>query len=138
MGYDVPPFASMTDFKIWDQVEPPKGTVYHYPIRPSRHQQSWIACAPAPPEIAVQISNRGIVPAMLAKLQSGRRSSRCRTGRRMSWKVSSGKRLIVERSDMRIAAYHLTMHPLPIWPLEKAGCSPWANRGSKPVVALEL
>ena len=71
MGYDVPPFASMTDFKIWDQVEPPKGTVYHYPIRPSHHQQSWIACAPAPPEIAVQISNRGTLPTMLAKLQSG-------------------------------------------------------------------
>jgi ABC-type glycerol-3-phosphate transport system substrate-binding protein len=71
MGYDVPPFASMTDFKIWDQVEPPKGTVYHYPVRPSHHQQSWIACAPAPPEIAVQISNRGTLPTMLAKLQSG-------------------------------------------------------------------
>jgi ABC-type glycerol-3-phosphate transport system substrate-binding protein len=71
MGYDVPPFASMTDFKIWEEVEPPKGTVYHYPNRPSHHQQSWIACAPAPPEIAVQISNRGTLPTMLAKLQSG-------------------------------------------------------------------
>jgi len=71
MGYDVPPFASMTDFKIWGEVEPPKGTVYHYPIRPSHHQQSWIACAPAPPDIAVQISNRGTLPTMLAKLQSG-------------------------------------------------------------------
>jgi ABC-type glycerol-3-phosphate transport system substrate-binding protein len=71
MGYDVPPFASMTDFKIWDEVEPPKGTVYHYPIRPSHHQQSWIACAPAPADIAVQIYNRGTLPTMLAKLQSG-------------------------------------------------------------------
>ena len=35
LGYDVPPFASMTDFKIWDEVEPPKGTVYNYPIRKS-------------------------------------------------------------------------------------------------------
>ena len=24
----------MTDFKIWEEVEPPKGTVYNYPIRP--------------------------------------------------------------------------------------------------------
>ncbi len=71
MGYDVPPFASMTDFKIWQEVEPPKGTVYHYPIRASHHQQSWIACAPAPPEIAVQIYTRGTLPTMLAKLQSG-------------------------------------------------------------------
>ncbi|HVY14272.1 MAG TPA: extracellular solute-binding protein [Rhodopila sp.] len=71
VGYDVPPFASMTDFKIWDEVEPPKGTVYHYPIRPSHHQENWIAMAPAPPEIAVQAYNRGTLPTMLAKLKSG-------------------------------------------------------------------
>jgi ABC-type glycerol-3-phosphate transport system substrate-binding protein len=70
-GYDVPPFASMTDFKIWDEVEPPKGTVYHYPIRKSHHQENWIAMAPAPPEIAVQAYNRGTLPTMLAKLKSG-------------------------------------------------------------------
>ena len=22
------------DFKVWEEVEPPKGTVYNYPIRP--------------------------------------------------------------------------------------------------------
>lgn len=71
LGYDVPPFGSMTDFKIWDEVEPPKGTVYHYPIRKSHHQENWIAMAPAPPEIAVQAYNRGTLPTMLAKLQSG-------------------------------------------------------------------
>jgi ABC-type glycerol-3-phosphate transport system substrate-binding protein len=70
-GYDVPPFASMTDFKVWDEVAPPKGTVYHYPIRKSHHQENWIAMAPAPPEIAVQAYNRGTMPTMLAKLQSG-------------------------------------------------------------------
>jgi ABC-type glycerol-3-phosphate transport system substrate-binding protein len=71
LGYDVPPFVSMTDFKIWDEVEPPKGTVYHYPIRESHHQKNWIAVAPAPPEIAVQVYNRGTLPTMLAKLKSG-------------------------------------------------------------------
>ncbi len=71
LGYDVPPFASMTDFKIWDEVGPPKGTVYHYPIRKSHNQANWIAVAPAPPEIAVQVYNRGTLPTMLAKLQSG-------------------------------------------------------------------
>jgi ABC-type glycerol-3-phosphate transport system substrate-binding protein len=70
-GYDVPPFLTMTDFKIWDEVEPPKGTVYHYPIRKSHHQENWIAVAPAPPEIAVQVYTRGTLPTMLAKLQSG-------------------------------------------------------------------
>lgn len=71
LGYDVPPFASMTDFKVWDEVGPPTGTVYHYPIRKSHHQENWIAVAPAPPEIAVQAYNRGTLPTMLAKLQSG-------------------------------------------------------------------
>jgi ABC-type glycerol-3-phosphate transport system substrate-binding protein len=71
LGYDVPPFSSMTDFKVWDEVGPPKGTVYHYPIRKSHHQENWIAGAPAPPEIAVQIWSRGTMPTMLAKLKSG-------------------------------------------------------------------
>jgi ABC-type glycerol-3-phosphate transport system substrate-binding protein len=71
LGYDVPPFSSMTDFKIWDEVGPPTGTVYHYPIRKSQHQENCIAVAPAPPEIAVQVYNRGTVSTMLAKLQSG-------------------------------------------------------------------
>jgi ABC-type glycerol-3-phosphate transport system substrate-binding protein len=71
LGYDVPPFSSMTDFKVWDEVGPPKGTVYNYPIRKPQHQESWIALAPAPPEIAVQAYNRGTLPTMLAKLQSG-------------------------------------------------------------------
>jgi ABC-type glycerol-3-phosphate transport system substrate-binding protein len=71
LGYDVPPFSSMTDFKIWDEVGPPTGTVYHYPIRKSHHQESCIAVAPAPPEIAVQAYNRGTLPTMLAKLQGG-------------------------------------------------------------------
>jgi len=71
LGYDVPPFASMTDFKVWDEVSPPKGTVFHYPIRKSHHQQNSVAVAPAPPEIAVQAYNRGTLPTMLAKLKSG-------------------------------------------------------------------
>ena len=34
VGYDLPPYANLLDFKIWEEVEPPKGTVYNYPIRP--------------------------------------------------------------------------------------------------------
>ncbi len=71
LGYDIPPFASMTDFKIWDEVEPPKGTVYHYPIRKSQQQENCIAVAPAPPDVAVQIYNRGTLSTMFAKLQGG-------------------------------------------------------------------
>lgn len=70
-GYDMPPFASMLDFKIWEEVEPPKGTVYNYPMRKSHNVTPSIAAFPAPPEIAVQIYNRGTMPTMMAKLKSG-------------------------------------------------------------------
>jgi hypothetical protein len=61
----------MLDFKIWQDVDPPKGTVYNYPIRPFHKATPHIAAMPAPPEIAVQIYNRGTMPTMLAKLKSG-------------------------------------------------------------------
>ena len=70
-GYDLPPFVSMTDFKVWEEVGPPKGTVYHYPIRASHKMVNHVAMSPAPPEIAVQAYNRGTPATMLAKLQSG-------------------------------------------------------------------
>jgi ABC-type glycerol-3-phosphate transport system substrate-binding protein len=70
-GYDLPPFVSMTDFKVWEDVGPPKGTVYNYPNRKDHKMTSWVSMAPAPPEIAVQAYNRGTNATMLAKLQSG-------------------------------------------------------------------
>ena len=71
LGYDLPPFANMNDFKVWEDVGPPKGTVYNYPLRPWHNAQPSIAASDAAPEIAVQIYNRGTMPTMLAKLQSG-------------------------------------------------------------------
>jgi len=70
-GYDIPPFTSMSDFKIWEEVAPPKGTVYNYPIRPWHNAQPNITAYPAPREIAVQMFNRGTHPTMLSKLFSG-------------------------------------------------------------------
>jgi ABC-type glycerol-3-phosphate transport system substrate-binding protein len=67
-GYDIPPFLSMSDFKVWAEVEPPKGTVYNYPIRPWHHSTPSIAAAPAPAEIAVQIYNRATMTTMIAKV----------------------------------------------------------------------
>ncbi len=71
LGYDLPPFPTMLDFPVWSEVEPPKGTVYNYPIRPAHKEEAHIAAYPAPPEIAVQIYNRGTMPTMFSKLQSG-------------------------------------------------------------------
>jgi ABC-type glycerol-3-phosphate transport system substrate-binding protein len=70
-GYDIPPFDSMLDFKVWEEVGPPKGTVYNYPIRKSHGAVPWVAMKPAPAEIAVQAYNQGTHSTMLAKLQSG-------------------------------------------------------------------
>jgi ABC-type glycerol-3-phosphate transport system substrate-binding protein len=71
LGYDLPPFLKMNESKVWDEVGPPKGSVYNYPVRPQHHSVEHIAVMPAPPEIAVQIYNRGTLPTMFAKLQSG-------------------------------------------------------------------
>lgn len=74
VGYDLPPYAGMLDFKIWQTVEPPVGTVFNYPVRPEHHAEPSTPGLPAPPDIAVQIYQRGIYPTMLAKLQSGQSS----------------------------------------------------------------
>ncbi len=70
-GYDIPPLTSMSDFKIWEDVGEPKGTVYNYPIRPWHNAQPNITAYPAPRDIAVQMYNRGTHPTLLAKLHSG-------------------------------------------------------------------
>ena len=70
-GYDLSPFPSMLDFKVWEEVEPPKGTVYNYPIRPWHNAKPNITGAEAPPEVAVQIYNRATHNGMLARLKQG-------------------------------------------------------------------
>src|SRR3954464_9957084 len=40
IGYDVPSFESMRDFRIGEEVAPPKGVVYHYP--PRKDQTTWV------------------------------------------------------------------------------------------------
>lgn len=71
VGYDIPPFASMSDFKIWETVGPPVGTVYNYPIRKEHGSIASIAMSPAPPDVAVKAYNAGLHSTMLAKLFSG-------------------------------------------------------------------
>ncbi len=70
-GYDIPPYAGLLDFKVWAEVEPPKGTVYNYPLRPWHHAEPSLAAAEAPPDIAVQIYARAIHNQMLARLKEG-------------------------------------------------------------------
>jgi len=58
----------MRDFKVWEQVEPPKGTVYHYP---PRTQVTWMAGAPAPASIAQQMYVQAINTKMIARCTQG-------------------------------------------------------------------
>ncbi len=70
-GYDIPAFASMTDFKIWEEVEPPKGTIYNYPLRPWHGGEYYITGSSGPAEIAVQMWNRSVIPGMVSRLVAG-------------------------------------------------------------------
>ncbi len=65
-GYDLPAFQKLLDFKTWEEVGPPKGTVYNYP--PRGDQIVSLAAAPAPPKIATQIYIQATMPKMIAKV----------------------------------------------------------------------
>lgn len=71
VGYDIPPFNSMHDFKVWSEVKPPLGTVYNYPIRPWHHSEANIAGYPAPPHIGTQLYSNGTFNVMVSQLAKG-------------------------------------------------------------------
>ncbi len=70
-GYDIPPYEKLNDFKIWAEVEPPKGTVYNYPIRPWHNAEPSLTASEARPDVAVQVYNRAVHNQMLARLKNG-------------------------------------------------------------------
>jgi hypothetical protein len=74
--------AQYARFQGLGGVAPPKGTVYNSSIRPWDNSKPSLVWYPAPPEVAVQMDNRAIIPTMLVKLGSGqiKRSSRRPTG----------------------------------------------------------
>jgi hypothetical protein len=70
-GYDLPPFAGLLDFKVWETVKPPPGTVYNYPVQPWHTARPSLTASEASPDIAVQIYNGGVHNQMLARLSQG-------------------------------------------------------------------
>lgn len=70
-GYDLPPFQSMTDFPVWNEVGPPKGTVFNYPVRAVHDQVEHLSGFPAPPEVGVKMYQRGTLSNMVARLLKG-------------------------------------------------------------------
>jgi len=69
-GYDIPSFANLTTLKIWAEIGPPKGTLYHYP-NPHNHQILSVAAAPTPHKIAVQIYTQGLMTKMIVRHLQG-------------------------------------------------------------------
>jgi len=66
VGYDIPGFKGLRNFKTWAEVEPPKGVVYNYP--PTPDQIVMVAGAPAPIHVANQIYTQGLFTQMMAKV----------------------------------------------------------------------
>lgn len=67
-GYDIPPFLSMSDFAIWQNEGPPKGTVFNYPQKAHHNARTSVAFAPAPAEYAVQAYTNGINTKLIARI----------------------------------------------------------------------
>jgi ABC-type glycerol-3-phosphate transport system substrate-binding protein len=71
LGFDIPTYTGMKDFKVWEEVEPPKGTVYNYP--PRGEVISSIAGYPAPLKIGTQMWAQATIMKMIAQCtQSGK------------------------------------------------------------------
>jgi ABC-type glycerol-3-phosphate transport system substrate-binding protein len=64
-GFDVPPFAKLTDSPIWAEAEPPKGTLYNFPPRDDVIVS--VAGYPAPARIGVQMYSQGTMCKMIAQ-----------------------------------------------------------------------
>jgi len=61
----------MMDFKVWEEVEPPKGTVYNYP--PRGDVIPFIAGYPAPLKIGTQMFAQATIMKLIAQCtQSGK------------------------------------------------------------------
>jgi ABC-type glycerol-3-phosphate transport system substrate-binding protein len=64
-GFDVPPFEKLTDFSVWADAEPPKGTLANFPPRGDVIVS--VAGSPAPARIGVQMYSQGVACKMIAQ-----------------------------------------------------------------------
>ncbi len=70
-GFDNPVLDSMLDSTVWDEIGPPKGVFFNYPLRPWHQAVALTPGWPAPHDVAAQIVSRATMPNMLAKLYTG-------------------------------------------------------------------
>ena len=64
-GFDIPPFKTMMDFKVWAEEGPPKGTNYNFPPRGDVVVN--VSGYPAPPRIGNQMYAQGTICKMIAQ-----------------------------------------------------------------------
>jgi hypothetical protein len=68
-GYDVPPYVKFNDFKTWDEVGPPKGTISHYPNKGD--QVPIIPFAPAKATATTEIYTQAVASKMVVRMVKG-------------------------------------------------------------------
>jgi len=64
VGFDIPPFPALIDFKVWEEEGPPKGTVYNYPSRDDA--VPFLSGYPAPLKIGTQMYAQALLMKMIA------------------------------------------------------------------------
>ena len=72
-GYDIPDIRSLRDHPIWEQIGPPKGTQFNYPIRGD--EVFIIPGYPAPQAIAAQIHSKSTYGRLVARVTQGGEST---------------------------------------------------------------
>jgi ABC-type glycerol-3-phosphate transport system substrate-binding protein len=70
-GYDIPPFPSMSDFKVWETQGPPTGTIFNYPMKEHHQAKFSIAFSPAPAELASQMYIQALNTKVIARVAQG-------------------------------------------------------------------
>ena len=71
-GYDSPLHPSFADHNIWQDISPPQGGQYNYPVRGD--EQLVLVGYPARPAIAAQINAQGVIPNLVARVTQGKES----------------------------------------------------------------
>ena len=64
IGFDIPPFPGLLDFKVWEEEGPPKGTFYNYP--PRGDAIAFLSGYPAPLKIGTQMYAQALLMKMIA------------------------------------------------------------------------
>jgi ABC-type glycerol-3-phosphate transport system substrate-binding protein len=64
IGFDIPPFLNLMDFKVWEEEGPPKGTFYNYP--PRNDATAFLSGYPAPLKIGTQMYAQALLMKMIA------------------------------------------------------------------------